>query len=185
LPDTTPEEKYKNFEATPLYNREMEYYINPVKPGWQKRYYKGLFDINISGIDSVAINYLEGLEWTMKYYTTGCADWRWKYKYNYPPLLNDLLKHIPLFEREFVPNKMENPVSELVQLCYVLPRTSLSLLPNKLRFELLRRYDNWYKGNCDFVWAYCKYFWESHVEMNDIDLNELECFIANNRHLLT
>jgi 5'-3' exonuclease len=185
LPDTTPEEKFKNFEATPLYDREMEHYINPVKPGWQKRYYKGLFNINSFATDSVAINYLEGLEWTMKYYTTGCADWRWKYKYNYPPLLNDLLRHIPLFEREFINHNNESkPVSELVQLCYVLPRTSLNLLPNKLSFELLRKYDHWYKGNCDFVWAYCRYFWESHVEMNEIDLDELERFISDNKHLL-
>jgi 5'-3' exonuclease len=186
LPNTTPEEKYKHFEATPLYDREMEHYINPIKPGWQQRYYKGLFGLQPNDDkEALALNYLEGLEWTMKYYTSGCPDWRWKYKYNYPPLLIDLLRYMPLYEREFVPNKELNPVSELVQLCYVLPRTSINLLPNKLSFELLRKYDHWYKGNCDFVWAYCRYFWESHVEMNEIDLDELEHFICNNRHLLT
>ena len=67
----------------------------------------------------------------------------------------------------------------MVQLCYVLPRTSLSLLPNKLSFELIRKYDQWYKGNCNFVWAYCRYFWESHVEMDEIDIAELEEFVDN------
>ena len=183
-PDTTPEEKFKNFESTPLYDREMEKFINPVKPGWEKRYYKGLFNENTYGIDYIAINYLQGLEWTMKYYTTGCPDWRWRYKYNYPPLLQDLIKFIPLFNTTFVPEKPQNPVSEIVQLCYVLPRPSLTLLPKKLYFELIRKYDHWYKGNCDFVWAYCRYFWESHVEMNEIDIDELERFIADHRHLL-
>jgi 5'-3' exoribonuclease 1 len=183
LPDTTPEEKFKNFESTPLYDRGIEKFINPVKPGWERRYYKGLFNKNTFGIDYIAINYLQGLEWTMKYYTTGCPDWRWRYKYNYPPLLQDLIKFIPLFNTTFVPEKPQNPVSEIVQLCYVLPRPSLNLLPNKLYFELIKKYDHWYKGNCDFVWAYCRYFWESHVEMNEIDIVELERFIADHRHL--
>jgi 5'-3' exonuclease len=118
----------------------------------------------------------------MKYYTTGCVDWRWKYNYNYPPLLQDLIRYIPVFERTFVTYKEPNPVSEIVQLCYVLPRTSLNLLPNKFYFELLKKHDNWYKGNCDFVWAYCRYFWESHVLMNEIDIDELEKFVTENNH---
>ena len=133
----------------------------------------------------ISINYLEGLEWTMKYYTIGCPDWRWRYKYNYPPLLKDLIQYIPVFETVFVTNKPPNPVSEIVQLCYVLPRTSLNLLPEKLYYELIRRYDHWYKGDCDFVWAYCRYFWESHVEMGEIDINELERFIDAHRHFFT
>lgn len=189
LPDTTPEEKFKKFEATPLYEREIEHFINPVKPHWQSRYYRVLFGIKSDTKDEqkrdIAINYLQGLEWTMKYYTSGCPDWRWRYKYNYPPLLQDLIRYTPIFDTVFVPQKPINPVSEIVQLCYVLPRTSLNLLPNKLFFELIRRYDHWYKGNCDYVWAYCRYFWESHVEMNEIDIDELERFIGDHRHLLT
>ena len=187
MPDTTPEEKFKIFESTPLHDREMEKFINPVKPYWQTRYYRGLFGIkSVADNDKkeIAINYLQGLEWTMKYYTTGCPDWRWRYKYNYPPLLQDLIRFIPLFDTTFVKETLPNPVSEIVQLCYVLPRPSLNLLPSKLYFELIRKYDHWYKGNCDFVWAYCRYFWESHVEMNEIDIDELERFIAAHRHLL-
>ena len=185
MPNTTPEQKFKMFESTPLYDREMEHFINPVKPCWQNRYYSGLFDGKNDDLKrDVSINYLQGLEWTMKYYTTGCPDWRWNYKYCYPPLLEDLIHYIPLFEREFVPYKTPNPVSEIVQLCYVLPRTSLDLLPKKLYFELLRKHDDWYKGNCDFSWSYCRYFWEAHVEMNEIDITELERFISENRHLL-
>jgi 5'-3' exonuclease len=189
IPNTTPEEKFKRFEATPMYEREMEKYINPFKPYWQSRYYHGLFDIrsdkNGEQVRDIAINYLQGLEWTMKYYTSGCPDWRWRYKYNYPPLLEDLIKFIPIFDTEFVPQKPTNPVSDIVQLCYVLPRSNLNLVPNKLYNELIRKYDHWYKGDCDFVWAYCRYFWESHVEMSDIDIQELENFIVVNRHLLT
>ena len=187
LPENTPEEKFKKFEATPIFERDMEKYINPVKSNWQSRYYYGLFNINHleeDKIRDVAINYIQGLEWTMKYYTTGCPDWRWNYKYNYPPLLKDLIKYIPVFNKEFVPMKPANPVSEIVQLCYVLPRSSLKLIPSKLYFELLKRHDEWYKGNCDYIWAYCKYFWDSHVEMNEINIDELELFINDNNSLL-
>ena len=187
LPENTPEEKYKKFESTPIYERDIEKFINPVKPNWQSRYYNGLFSLTKTDedkISDIAVNYIQGLEWTMKYYSTGCPDWRWKYKYNYPPLLQDLIKYIPVFNKSFVPEKTPNPVSEIVQLCYVLPRSSLHLLPQKLYFELISKHDEWYKGNCDYIWAYCKYFWESHVEMNDINIDELEQFIKERRHLL-
>jgi 5'-3' exoribonuclease 1 len=192
LPDNTPEEKFKKLETIPIYEREMEHFINPVKPSWQSRYYQGLFGLKPNEHEKnealkreISNNYLQGLEWTMKYYTTGCPDWRWKYKYNYPPLLQDLIKHIPLFNTEFVPYCSPNPVSEIVQLCYVMPRASLHLLPKRLYFELIKKYEHWYKGNCDFVWAYCRYFWESHVDMNEIDIDELESFITDNNHLLS
>lgn len=184
LPSNTPEEKFKKFELTPIYERDVEKYINPVKPNWQYRYYNSLFGPDLEQIADVSLNYLQGIEWTMKYYTTGCPDWRWKYKYKYPPLLQDLIRYIPMSNTVFVSQKPPNPVSEIVQLSYVLPRSSLNLLPSKLYFELLKQHDGWYKGNCEFVWAYCRYFWESHVEMNDIDINELEQFIHNNKHLL-
>ena len=188
MPQNTPEEKFKRFDLTPMYDREAEKYINPVKPYWQSRYYRALFDIK-SDTDGdqkkdIAINYLQGLEWTMKYYTSGCPDWRWRYKYSYPPLLEDLIKHVPVFGCEFVPVKPPSPVAELVQLCYVLPRDNLNLLPPKLVTELLAKHDDWYKSNCEFVWAYCRYFWESHVEMNEIDIDELEEFIRSNKTLL-
>jgi 5'-3' exoribonuclease 1 len=188
MANTTPEEKMIFFESTPTRERELEKYINPSKAYWHNRYYRGLFGIHTDTNDEqkkdIAINYLQGLEWTMKYYTTGCPDWRWCYKFNYPPLLQDLIKYIPIFNTEFVPNKPQNPVTEIVQLCYVLPRASLNLLPELFRSALLREHSDWYKDDCNFIWAYCKYFWESHVEMNDININDLEGFINANRHLL-
>ncbi len=186
--NNTPEEKYKIFEATPMRNRSIEKYINPFKPHWQSRYYRSLFgitlDTNGEQKRDICINYLEGLEWTMKYYTTGCPDWRWRYKYNYPPLLTDLIHYIPLFDTTFVENKDKNPVSDIVQLCYVLPRESLNLLPMRFNLELLKNKSDWYDSNCEFTWAYCRYFWESHVDMNEIDIAELETFVRKNRHLL-
>lgn len=183
MPNETPEDKWKRFESTPLYERELEQYINPFKPNWQYRYYRSLFNIksdkNNEQKRDIAINYLQGLEWTMKYYTNKCPDWRWRYKYNYPPLLEDLIRYIPLFDTTFIVNKEDNPVSEITQLCYVTPRQTLKeLLPSVVYQKLLKKQDDWYKTDCNFIWAYCRYFWESHVEMNEISLNELEKIIS-------
>jgi 5'-3' exonuclease len=179
--DKEKEEKFRQFEATPLNERELERYINPYKPYWQNRYYRALFDIKSDSTGhqtkDICLNYLEGLEWTLKYYTSGCPNWRWMYKYNYPPLLQDLIKFIPVFSNEFMPAKPQNPVSELVQLCYVLPKHSLNLLPPRLKDALLQKYPEQYKDDCAFVWAYCRYFWESHIIMDEIDIDELERFV--------
>ena len=161
----------------------MEKHINPFKSNWQNRYYKCLFDIDIDEVrkKQICTNYLEGLEWTMKYYTTGCPDWRWCYNYNYPPLFSDLLHYIPVFDAEFVPNKKPAPVTELVQLAYVLPKQSLHLLPEKLYESLVLKHNDWYKADCEFVWSYCRYFWESHVQLPHIDIDELEKFVIENK----
>lgn len=182
IPETKPEDKFNKFESLPTYERTLEKFINPYKPDWQVRYYKSLFNIEIDKTrrKQVCINYLEGLEWTMKYYTSGCADWRWCYNYDYPPLLCDLIHFIPFFESEFIENKPARPVTELVQLSYVLPRQSLHLLPDKLYNKLATDYIDWYKSDCNFVWAYCRYFWESHVQLPHIDIDELEKVVTEN-----
>ena len=183
MPDITPEDKFKRFDSIPQYERALEKYINPFKSNWQHRYYKCLFDVEIDETrrKQICTNYLEGLEWTMKYYTTGCPDWRWCYNYNYPPLFSDLLHFIPVFDATFVTNKTAKPVSELVQLAYVLPKQSLHLLPEKLYNNLIKDHNNWYDADCDFVWAYSRYFWESHVQLPNIDIDELEKYVEENK----
>jgi 5'-3' exonuclease len=177
----------------PIKFREKEKYINPGSDGWQSRYYKTLFDIDME-LDNestekrkqeICLNYLEGLEWTIKYYTTGCADWRWKYKYAYAPLLEDLIRYVPYFDTEFIsplssrPGSSNNSINELTQLSYVLPRSSLNLLPLALHKNLLEHCDELYGTEYDFEWAFCKYFWESHVIMPHINIENLEAIVEH------
>ncbi len=182
LPNTTPKEKMDNFNNIPTYERAVEKFINPYKDNWQTRYYKSLFEIEINDErrKQICTNYLEGLEWTMKYYTTGCPNWRWCYHYNYPPLLEDLIHFMPYFESELIERKEEKPVTDLVQLCYVMPRSSLQFLPERLYKALVRDKIDMYKTDCEFSWAYCKYFWECHPNLPYIDVTELEAFVNNN-----
>ena len=160
----------------PLKERAIEVYINPRETGWEARYYRALFksqrDLDRRG--EISTNYLEGLEWTLKYYSTGCADWRWTYNYYYPPLLGDLIKYVPYFDHTFVPEQPERPVAPLVQLSYVLPPSSMDLLPAHLKETLLLKKPEWYVGNYFFHWAFCKFFWEAHVDLPQIDMKELE-----------
>ena len=157
----------------PLKDRSIEKFINPHESGWQERYYNALFNIRINDDrrKEICLNYLEGLEWTMKYYSKECVDWRWSYKYDYPPLLCDLIKYVPYFDTTLLEIKPKNPVNPLVQLSYVLPKNSHYLLPENIR-ALLK--SEWYNDDCAFKWSFCKYFWEAHVCLPEIDINELE-----------
>ena len=171
----------KEMLHAPSKDRELEKYINPFDKYWEERYYDMLFDVDIddNSRKEISLNYLEGLEWTFKYYTTGCVDWRWHYKYHYPPLLKDLLKYIPYFDGDLLKEKEKNPVLDLVQLSYVLPKSSLYLLPRKLENKLLKEYANMYKNDFEFVWAFCRYFWESHVNFPHVDIKNLEELVQN------
>ena len=171
----------KELLQIPIKERAVEKYINVFDTYWQERYYDMLFDIDITDEyrKQISFNYLEGLEWTFKYYTSGCPDWRWRYNYHYPPLLADLLKYIPYFETDMIIDTVENPVDEHVQLAYVLPHNSLDLLPNYLNKILNEKHKDWYKHDCEFEWSYCKYFWESHVKLEKIEIPVLENIILS------
>ena len=132
------------------------------------------FEINDERRKQVCVNFLEALEWNITYYTTGCKNWNWYYKYDYAPLLKDLSKFVPYFDTEFVQFEKSNPVSSYTQLAYVLPRNSLELLPFKIKQSLLLNHNDWYRLDFKFKWSFCKYFWESHIDMPEIDINKLK-----------
>jgi 5'-3' exonuclease len=177
-----------DFMSIPMKERSIEKYIDPFRENWEFRYYDSLFDVDIfegngnpkenNRIRQICVNYMEGLEWTMQYYSNGCIDWRWCYKYAYAPLLTDLLRFIPYMDVTMIEEKPKSPVRDLVQLCYVLPMASHNLLPLKLADKLKREYSHFYCDKLEFKWAYCKYFWEAHTELPHIMIQELEHVVA-------
>jgi hypothetical protein len=44
---------------------------------------------------------------------------------------------------------------------------------------LKNEHPEWYKNDCEFIWAFSKYFWESHVELPEIDIEELKQVVAS------
>ena len=167
-------EEWKKIELLPNYDREIEKFINPEEEGWQSRYYQTLFSEN--NISSIVDNYLEGLLWNVNYYSKGCIDWTWKYKYHYPPLLCDLLKYGKQSIQKIKFNTNTTAVNEITQLCYVVPSSSLHIIPNQIRKRLMK-YSHLYPSDCVFMWAFCKYFWESHVMLPEIDISFIEKII--------
>ena len=188
--DTTEKEKNDMILNIPVIYRAVEKYICPDEYGWEKRYYKSLFfenngsngsnsNNNINNDDflkTICNNYLEGLEWVYKYYSSGCPNWKWKYNYHYPPLFNDLVNYIPHFETDFISNEKTglSSFSHELQLSYVLPISQLGLLPKNICSFLKTNYAELYPEHYEFHWAFCRYFWESHPILPDIPIELLE-----------
>jgi len=61
-----------------------------------------------------------------------------------------------------------------------LPTENLDLVPTPVKDSLLRLHPEWYIGangeedEVDFIWAFCKYFFEAHPILPEIDVDELE-----------
>ena len=44
---------------------------------------------------------------------------------------------------------------------------------------LISKYSEYYESDMKFNWAYCKYFWESHLTSHEMDINLLEYNLKN------
>lgn len=166
-------EEEEKFDVLPQIRREVEHYINPEEDGWQWRYYKQLTDVDIQYFSpqKMCMNYLEALEWTYHYYTHGCKNVRWSYHYMYPPLLEHLVHSIPAFQTTLV-EENQNRIKADVQLAYVLPESSAHLLTPKMRAKMLPYYQQC--GHLEAEWAFCRYFWEAHLKIPHLSVEELE-----------
>lgn len=193
-----------NSDNIPMLCRETEKYIAPIYPNWEYRYYNALFSHHYDSsckekdnIDNIkkfsSINFIEGLEWCVNYYSFKCINYEWFYKYDYAPLLVDLLDNVPLEMGEICGTKWENDITEDMQLAYVLPKESYDLLEIKTRkimetmmgdvgdknFKLLKEISSdVILNNYDiyFNYSYCRYLWESHLK---IDLPEFSIIKKN------
>lgn len=178
--NSTDDEKKMKYLHIPIKNRTTELYINPYESHWQCRYYEKLFlqPETKELKKNASINYLEGLEWVINYYSFGCIDWTWHYKYNYPPLFQDLKKYVPRFNTNFIKQHelSDQNVHEFVQLAYVLPRESLYLLSyeKSLDKKILKEMSDCYTKNLQLEWAFCKYIWESHIILPYLEIEKLK-----------
>ena len=125
---TKCERELEELNYYPIFNKN-----NLIKFGyddWQNKYYKYYFNIgnslkNSSLINNICTNYIEGLQWNIKYYLEECPSYSWYYKYRNAPLLKDLAVY--LIDRVY-PKQFESKYySPLEQLSLVLPYESSSM----------------------------------------------------------
>uniref|UniRef100_A0A915PT98 5'-3' exoribonuclease n=1 Tax=Setaria digitata TaxID=48799 RepID=A0A915PT98_9BILA len=97
--------------------------------GWKERYYKSKFQVD--GKDTVfrhkvALAYIEGLCWVLRYYYQGCASWDWYYPFHYAPFASDF-DAVSQFKPDF--SAYTEPFKPLQQLMGVFPAASRIHLP--------------------------------------------------------
>ena len=80
-------------------------------------------NLNFKNIELICNNFIEGLQWNIKYYLEECPSYDWYYEYRAAPLMKDLTKF--LLNRVY-PKEFEDNIeySSLEQLSIVLPMES-------------------------------------------------------------
>ncbi|KAI0557848.1 5'-3' exoribonuclease [Gracilaria domingensis] len=104
-------------------------------PQMKEAYYASKFGQPMSpdGLDSLSRRYVEGISWTLKYYTEGCRMWRWFYPYHYAPLASDVTNIAAVLNAFDNSITRQNPFRPLEQLMSVLPPKSAWCLPKPYR----------------------------------------------------
>lgn len=177
-PETNSEEIEFKYSCIPSWERNIENFINPFEEDWQHRYYYSLCAIDsrkndyTQNLEVLCTNYLQTLQWVYYYYSSPCKNWSLYFKYNYPPLLCDLYAYIPYFNSEFAMSENYNILNDKLLLCYVLPVSSLNLLPDKIHKYLLKEYKEHYNTTYEINYAFCKYFYEGHIHFPKINIEE-------------
>lgn len=111
-------------------DKQLNYYHK----NWKMNYYYHFFYTYDKGyINNVCERYCEMLNWTFKYYFTGCPSWRFFYNYRAPPCLSDILEFIGKNDLNKYNFESDMPYTQNQQLMMILPPKSINLVPEKYR----------------------------------------------------
>lgn len=162
----------------PIYNKNT--YLKLGKEDWINKYYKYYFNIdnitkNADFINDICSNYIDGLQWNIKYYLDNCPCYSWYYKYRATPCLRELCKHLLL--RVYPTNfEDENDFTPLEQLAIVLPIQS-----SKLWCQSYKNYINkdiklsgYYPADIKLDTLNKKFLYECNPILMDIDHNYIK-----------
>ncbi|XP_026332870.1 5'-3' exoribonuclease 2 homolog [Hyposmocoma kahamanoa] len=97
--------------------------------GFKERYYESKFEVATDNMEfryRVALQYVRGLCWVLRYYYQGCASWKWYFPYHYAPFASDFV-NIQGLSTKF--EKGTQPFRPLEQLMGVFPAASSQHVP--------------------------------------------------------
>lgn len=111
---------------------------------WRSMYYQQMFHTKLydtSVIHAACTTYIQGLHWTYRYYKRLPKDPNWYYPFGYPPTLRDLKNYVVSMSQDdrsmllanFNVPANQGFVSPDVQLCCIMPKASLDILPKKVK----------------------------------------------------
>lgn len=159
-----------SINSLPLKDMEIENILYE-----ELEYYNKLL-LHIGNDDSnLCENYIEMLEWTWYYYNGMMNDNTKYYKMNYAPKFSSLKKCISMIGK----NKERNYInfSPLTQLVYVLPYQDFHLIPYKNMCQLVHINEELKETNFKIDYTFCRYFWESHVLFDEINIISINDYI--------
>ena len=96
----------------------------------------------------------------------------------YSPLFKSLLSHIPFDDESLLSSKNTTPVNPLTQLLYVLPYEDFNLIPMD-KEPILKQFPCLKATDFNIQYTFCHFFWESHVEIGYIPIQELDKYVNN------
>ncbi|XP_063367692.1 5'-3' exoribonuclease 2 homolog [Cydia amplana] len=97
--------------------------------GFKERYYESKFEVARDNLEfryRVALQYVRGLCWVLRYYYQGCASWKWYFPYHYAPFASDFV-NVAGLSTKF--EKGTLPFRPLEQLMGVFPAASSQHVP--------------------------------------------------------
>lgn len=125
-----------------------------------------MLTINMKNYDKIMETYLGTMSYIMSYYFNECPDYEYYYKHMNSPLLSDLYEYLNTTKDEklntimdtFATNKQNRlHITPIMQLMFVLPVKSFSLLPKNM-YKLLNETNNVSLDVDQLISAYKSYF---------------------------
>ena len=125
------------------------------------------------------LDYLRTLEWAWYYYNGENLNDRTSYEHHYGPRVKDILLYMPLFNGDMILQKeIHEPIDASTQLFFVLPYPNhADIIPknvyDKCSSSLYTYIPCLKETNYPFSYFLCKFFWESHLQMTKIHIDQL------------
>lgn len=124
---------------------------------------------------SIAVKYVEGLQWVLSYYTSGVPSWYWCYPSYYVPFSSDLALIVKDYTH--ISYTRTTPLLPFQQLLCVLPPTSKDLLPSALQYLISEEkspISKYYPKQFEVDLEGKRNEWEAIALLPIVDVNEVK-----------